>query len=300
MAVFRTHKTKDYTVLSNYHFKDTRLSLKAKGLLSLCLSLPETWQFSVRGLASLSADGVDSTQSALQELERYKYLKRTRCTEHGKFAGYNYDLYEKPYDVEDERDESSALPYTENPYTEEPYTEKPCTENPAQLNTNISSTEEIKYLDDVLGTESVLDNKPGMGNEKGIGGDSDGDLGVNDFTWLFDMWNSSDVVTAIRTIREGTLRYKNVLLSLKAHSEEEIRQAYDKIAESKYLSQQKPTFDWFINPETDTITKLLEDAYKDWSPLKDKKKTNAFNNFKQHEYDWDELEKKLFNMGTKK
>ena len=76
MAVFRVNKTRDYTVLSNYHFKDTRLSYKAKGLLSLMLSLPEDWDYSIDGLVSLSADGRDSIMSGLKELEKFGYLRR--------------------------------------------------------------------------------------------------------------------------------------------------------------------------------------------------------------------------------
>lgn len=127
MAILRIKKTNNYTVMSNYHFKEKDMSLKAKGLLSLMLSLPEDWDYSIDGLAKLSKDGKDSVMSALAELEKFNYLIRTQTKdEDGKFAGYDYDVYEEPY--------------TEKPFTEKPFTEKPNTENPQQLNTNPLST----------------------------------------------------------------------------------------------------------------------------------------------------------------
>ena len=74
MSVARTHHTKDFTCMSNYHFKDRSISLKAKGLLSLMLSLPDTWDYSIAGLASLSNDGETSVRTTLKELEEHKYF----------------------------------------------------------------------------------------------------------------------------------------------------------------------------------------------------------------------------------
>lgn len=126
MAVIRVNKTADYTVMSNTHFKEKEMSLKAKGLLSLMLSLPDCWDYSINGLASLSKDGKDSVMNALNELEQFGYLIRTKKTdEKGRFAGYDYDIFEKPQ-------------------TGQPYTEKPNTENPQQLNTNQSNTKALK------------------------------------------------------------------------------------------------------------------------------------------------------------
>lgn len=144
MAVFRVHKNENYTVLSNYHFKERGMSLKAKGLLSLMLSLPENWDYSAAGLVTLSKDGKDSVNAALKELEKFGYLRRTQAIdESGKFSGYNYEIFEQPIEVK---------PITEKPFAENPSTVKPPTENPPQLskkksstkksNTYISSTEE--------------------------------------------------------------------------------------------------------------------------------------------------------------
>lgn len=127
MAVIRVNKTVDYTVISNTHFKEKEMSLKAKGLLSLMLSLPDDWDYSIAGLTVLSKDGKDSVMNALAELEEFKYLKRTKLIdEKGRFAGYDYDIYEKPYE--------------DKPQEEKPYAENPNTEKPLQLNTNKSIT----------------------------------------------------------------------------------------------------------------------------------------------------------------
>ena len=129
MAVFRVNKTGDYTVICNTHFKEKEMSLKAKGLLSLMLSLPDKWDYSVNGLAALSKDGKDSVMNTLSELEQFGYLKRTKlCDEKGRYAGYDYDIYEKPQ--------------TGNPCPGNPDTDKPNTGNPQQLNTKQSSTKQ--------------------------------------------------------------------------------------------------------------------------------------------------------------
>lgn len=127
MAVMRIHKTANYTIMSNHHFKEREMSLKAKGLLSLMLSLPDDWDYSIAGLATLSRDGKDSVMSALKELEKFGYLTRTRLVdERGRFAGYDYDIFEEP----------RCAPYSENPQTEQPNSE-----NPRQLNTYQQRTE---------------------------------------------------------------------------------------------------------------------------------------------------------------
>lgn len=132
MAVIRVNKTGDYTVMSNAHFKEKEMSLKAKGLLSLMLSLPDTWDYSIAGLVTLSKDGKDSVMNALSELEELGYLIRTRVTDDkGRFAGYDYNIYEKP---------QAGKPYAENPNADKPKTENPPQLNTKQFNTNLSKT----------------------------------------------------------------------------------------------------------------------------------------------------------------
>jgi hypothetical protein len=132
MSVIRVNKTKNYTVLSNYHFKEKNMTLKAKGLLSLMLSLPDTWNYTVAGLVSLSKDGKDSVMSGLSELEKFGYLIRTQKTnEKGQFSGIEYHIYEQPQETN---------PIAENQISDNQTSENRISENPPQLNTN-----KIKY-----------------------------------------------------------------------------------------------------------------------------------------------------------
>ena len=96
MSIFRVEKEKGYTVMSNYHLRDLRLSNKAIGLLSKILSLPEDWDYTTKGLAKISKDGLDSIKSAIKELEEAGYIIRNKVRESGRFSGVDYIIYEKP------------------------------------------------------------------------------------------------------------------------------------------------------------------------------------------------------------
>ncbi len=143
MAVFRVEKTKDFTVMSNYHLRDVELSLKAKGLLSLMLSLPEDWDYTTKGLACICRDGVDSITSALKELENHGYLTRQRTRyENGRLGDITYTIHEKPASQEAEvRLPEPEKPERENPGQASPKQEEPKQGEPAQLNTEQSNTD---------------------------------------------------------------------------------------------------------------------------------------------------------------
>ena len=97
MAVFRVERTQNYTVMSNYHLRDRRLSLKAKGLLSLMLSLPEDWDYTLSGLARISLEGKDAIRAAVVELEQAGYVQRRQTTDKaGKFSSNEYIIREWP------------------------------------------------------------------------------------------------------------------------------------------------------------------------------------------------------------
>jgi hypothetical protein len=126
MAVFRVERTRDYTVMSNHHLKNRALSLKAKGLLSMMLSLPDDWDYTTRGLASICREGVDAIGKALKELESAGYMERRQLRgKDGRITDTEYTIYEQP----------RKPPGTPFPDTDSPDTEKPDTEKPAQLNT---------------------------------------------------------------------------------------------------------------------------------------------------------------------
>ncbi|MPM17266.1 hypothetical protein SDC9_63654 [bioreactor metagenome] len=143
MAVFRVEKTRDYTVMANHHLKNTELTLKSKGLLSMMLSLPDEWNYTTRGLASICKEGVDAIGASLKELETAGYIVRTQLRdEKGRISDTEYVIYEQP-----QRQPDTVCPDTENPDMDKPDTVKPSTENPAQLNTyrsktNLSNTHE--------------------------------------------------------------------------------------------------------------------------------------------------------------
>ena len=114
MAVFRVERTNNYTVMSNYHLRDKSLSLKAKGLLSLMLSLPETWDYTLVGLARISLEGKDAIRAAVVELEKAGYIHRSQTTDKaGKFSSNEYIIREYPVSHE--------------PSPEKPSTDKPST-----------------------------------------------------------------------------------------------------------------------------------------------------------------------------
>ena len=136
MAVFRVEKTKDFTIMSNYHLRDKNLSLKAKGLLSQMLSLPEEWDYTLAGLAHINKESKDAIRTTILELEKAGYITRHQTTtEGGRFGSNEYVIRERPLPHE---------PSTENPTTDSTPTAIPMSENPTQLNINSSKTEKEK------------------------------------------------------------------------------------------------------------------------------------------------------------
>ena len=139
MAVFRIERTRDYTVMSNHHLRNANLSLKAKGLLSMMLFLPEDWNYTTRGLAKICKEGVDAIGAALRELEAAGYIVRHKLRDRqGRISDTEYVIYEQP---------QLRKPDTDSPDTENPYMDKPDTEKPAELNIEKSKLkmENIEY-----------------------------------------------------------------------------------------------------------------------------------------------------------
>ena len=186
--VIRTEKTKDFTVMSNYHFRDKNISLKARGLLSTMLSLPDTWKFSIEGLAGLCKEGVDSVRSTLNELIKFGYVEKTERIrdEKGRLRGIDYIIHEQPVsqELEGESEESEMSdaeqpelenveePVSENAVCKEAALKKSVSEEPAlkelaltiptqenrgQLNTNISN---IKELNTNVSNQGVANTNP--------------------------------------------------------------------------------------------------------------------------------------------
>ena len=138
MAVFRIEKTRDYTVMSNHHLRDMSLSLKAKGLLSLMLSLPENWDYTMKGLSRICKDGIDSISGGIRELEEHGYLIRERVRgANGQLGSIEYTILEQPK----EPTPAQEKPIRENPVQANPTLVTPVQEEPAQLNKEESSND---------------------------------------------------------------------------------------------------------------------------------------------------------------
>ena len=158
MAVFRVEKNKGYTVMSNHHLRNKELTLKAKGLLSQMLSLPEKWDYTLAGLSHINKESIDAIRTAVLEFEKAGYIERSQGRdEKGKMTAITYTIYEQPI--------SPAFDYSvlENPTSDKPILEKPkadnpTSENPMQLNKDIQNTNLSKKEErnkDGLNTDSI-------------------------------------------------------------------------------------------------------------------------------------------------
>ena len=141
MAVFRVEKKKDYTCMSNHSLRNHNLSLKAKGLHALMLSLPEDWDYTLVGLKHICRESIGSINGAIQELEKEGYIIRTRArNEKGQLTAIEYSIYEVPPETPENK---ASEPNVEKPHVENPHMEKPHVENQSQVNTNKQNTERL-------------------------------------------------------------------------------------------------------------------------------------------------------------
>ena len=156
MAVFRVERNTGYTVMSNHHLRNKELSLKAKGLLSQMLSLPEDWDYTLAGLSYINREKIDAIREAVRELERAGYIQRSReRDEKGRLRGADYIIYEQPPTLDLPTLENPTL---DNPTLEKPTQEKPTLENPMQLNKDIQKTDlpkKEKSNTDLSSTDSI-------------------------------------------------------------------------------------------------------------------------------------------------
>ena len=157
MAVFRVEKNRGYTVMSNHHLRNKDLSLKAKGLLSQMLSLPENWDYTLKGLSLINRESIDAIRTAVWELEKAGYITRQQNRDgKGKMADMVYTIYEQPQprpEAAEEEQPGLENPVLENPTSDNPTSENPVSGNPMQLNKDISSKE--KSITDVSITDPI-------------------------------------------------------------------------------------------------------------------------------------------------
>lgn len=149
MAVFRIERTRDYTVMSNHHLRNGKLSLKAKGLLSMMLSLPEDWNYTTRGLAKICKEGVDAIGGALRELETAGYIVRHQLRDkQGRISDTEYVIYEQPQ--------------PKNPDTPQPDTASPDTGNPDMEKPDIKCTQSQGHNEIPKTRELLCDHRSGQ------------------------------------------------------------------------------------------------------------------------------------------
>ena len=149
MPVFRVERNKGYTVMSNHHLRNKDLTLKAKGLLSQMLSLPEDWDYTLKGLVLINREKIDAIRQAIRELEQAGYIVRSReRDERGRLRGADYVIYEQP----------QTPPALDLPTLEDPTQEKPTLENPTQLNKDIQSKD--PRITDPSSTHSIPSLSP--------------------------------------------------------------------------------------------------------------------------------------------
>jgi len=140
MSVFRVEKNKNYTVMSNYHLRDENINLKSKGLLSIMLSLPDEWDYSIKGLSKITGEGRDSIRACLTQLERAGYLVRRqiRASNGRMLSETEYIIYECPNnkdeDIETHHPKQHG-PMSDEPKSENPTSEKPTSDEPIQIKT---------------------------------------------------------------------------------------------------------------------------------------------------------------------
>lgn len=147
MSTFKINKNRDFTVMSNYHLRDKNLSLKAKGLLSFMLSLPEDWDYSLKGLIAICKENRDAIQSALNELKNLKYLEIKRLRDSSGRYEYEYIIYEIPL--------KNRIKTRDSPHTDFPYTDNPTPENQHQINTKKQNDKTDKPNHNILTLELI-------------------------------------------------------------------------------------------------------------------------------------------------
>ena len=237
MAVFRINKTRDYTVMSNHHLRNTALSLKAKGLLSLMLSLPDNWDYTTKGLAAICKDGIDSICSTVNELERHGYIIRERTrNEKGQLKEIEYTILEQPKTVLPEQEK----PKRENPVLEKPEQAQPILENTAQLNTNILNKKE---LNTDVSTTYPIKSYPKETEQKQNRQGADG-IGY-------------DEMTAYRSVIKGNIEYDVLSIKLKADISM-LDEIVDLLTETVCTSKQYLTIAGDTFPSAVVKSKLLK------------------------------------------
>ena len=254
MATFRVNKTSDYTVISNYHLREKEMSLKAKGLLTLMLSLPERWDFSISGLVAICKESESAIKAALKELKIFGYLRidmiKPDQTKSKKIE-YVYSIFEKPL-------EKGKRQMVKKQKVENQPTENQSAENQGQLNTNRLNTKDDDVNKNINTEEQENDTikKSESNNEHQIYV-----LDLAKIEMLKLCKNQITVETSLITHR-----YKIQSL-YKFLGKNKFLETFEKIQESTYLLEQSRNagqfFNWLFSGKKENFLSVFNDVYID-------------------------------------
>lgn len=282
MATFRVNKTSDYTVISNYHLREKGMSLKAKGLLTLMLSLPENWDYSISGLASICAENETAIKTGLNELKKFGYLRISKIFPNKKRGNkkieYVYEIFEKPLKEDKRQKEQKTEEQTlesqvvENQGVENLPLESQAIENQGQLNTKELNTNKLNTKE--VSTKEYIHVK-------------------NEFSRVCEEIKNNWIEIAHEYKLSGTQlkiteKRKRVINNLlKEYSLEEVIQSMEKIHTSSFLQGNNKTgwqiaFDWFINKSN--FLKVLEGNYDDKANSNNSEKEKKFQNYQEKDF----------------
>ena len=278
MATFRVNKTSDYTVISNYHLREKEMSLKAKGLLTLMLSLPENWDYSISGLASICAENETAIKTGLNELKKFGYLRISKIFPNKKRGNkkieYVYEIFEKPLKEDKRQKEQKTEEQTlesqviENQGVENLPLESQAVENQGQLNTKELNTNKLNTKE--VSTKEYIHVK-------------------NEFSQACEDIKNKWIKIAQeydlsgKQLKIDDKRKKAIKNLFKEYSVEELLQAIDKIHISKFMqgdnkNKWQVTFDWLIKKAN--LLKVLEGNYNDKINTEIKNDANTNNKFR--------------------
>ena len=280
MPIVRVKKENDYTIMANYHFKDKNMTLKAKGLLSQVLELPDNWKFSISGLTRLVRDGKAAVSSALDELKKAGYLVvRQEFKSNGDFNGYSYWFYEKPFMylenqntlMNTDSENQNTLMNTDSAFTNSAFTDSGFTDSvkQPQLNTYISSTyiSSTKELSIAAASEEIkIDSStysPSIYSKT---------IPSNDLDEIMNRWNNCNNTISISNVIPLSKRWNELQFALVTFGKDKLLEAINRIDSSEWLTSRAQTgnkakFDTWIN--IDNIQKLLEGNFEnDFSKAK--------------------------------
>ena len=280
MAVFKVNKTSNYTVISNYHLKEKKMSLKAKGLLTLMLSLPEDWDFSINGLVSICKESESAIKAALKELKVFGYLKIEMIKPNkskSKKIEYVYNIFEKPL-------EKNKRQQVKKQQVENQPTENQSSENQGQLNTNRSNTKDDDVNKDInTQKENSTTKKSETNNEH------------QTFVMNLAKTEMSKLCKNQITTDTALITHRNKIQSLyRFLGKEKFLETFEKIQESTYLKEQSRNagqfFNWLFSSKKENFLSVFNDVYidKDKAVAEDET-TPAYSGLSEKDFDMESM-----------